>query len=146
MINIIFIVVDGLGTGIVTLIGQNLGANLLFRVKDIAQKSLWTITLITLFEAAFVFLLRTPLFNLFIPNRADIISEGIHFLTIFSLGIPFFGLIAVMFLRNKSLIYRVYKNPATREPNPKPRFNPRYIKENISLRFSGVLKSTIMAS
>jgi Na+-driven multidrug efflux pump len=32
LINIIFIVVDGLGTGIVTLIGQNLGANLINRV------------------------------------------------------------------------------------------------------------------
>jgi len=40
MINIIFIVVDGLGTGIITLIGQNLGANLIFRIKDIARKSL----------------------------------------------------------------------------------------------------------
>ena len=96
MINIIFIIVDGLGTGIITLIGQNLGANLIFRVKDIARKSLWTITLITLLEATLVFLLRIPLFNLFIPNRPDIISEGIHFLTIFSIGIPFFGLIAAV--------------------------------------------------
>lgn len=96
MINIIFIVVDGLGTGIVTLIGQNLGANLIFRVKDIARKSLWAITLITLFEAALVFLLRTPLFNLFIPDRPDIIGEGVHFLTVFSIGIPFFGLIAAV--------------------------------------------------
>jgi len=53
-------------------------------------------TLITLLEATLVFLLRIPLFNLFIPNRSDIISEGIHFLTIFSIGIPFFGLIAAV--------------------------------------------------
>jgi len=96
MINIIFIIVDGLGTGINTLIGQNLGANLIFRVKDIARKSLWTITLITLLEATLVFLLRIPLFNLFISNRPDIISKGIHFLTIFSIGISFFGLIAAV--------------------------------------------------
>jgi len=96
MINIIFIAVDGLGTGIITLIGQNLGANLILRVKDIARKSLWIITLITLFEAILVFLLRIPLFNLFIPNRPDIISEGVHFLTVFSIGIPFFGLIAAV--------------------------------------------------
>jgi putative MATE family efflux protein len=95
-INVIFIVVDGLGTGIVTLIGQNLGANLISRVKDIAQKSLWSVTLITLFEAVLIFLLRIPLFNLFIPGRPDIIKEGVLFLAIFSLGVPFFGLIAAV--------------------------------------------------
>jgi len=96
MINIIFIVVDGLGTGIVTLIGQNLGANLIDRVEEIARKSLRVVFLITLLEAALVFTLRIPLFKLFIPGRPDIIAEGIHFLTIFTLGIPFFGLIGAI--------------------------------------------------
>lgn len=96
MINIIFIVVGGFGTAIVTLIGQNLGANLMTRVKEIARKSLYTITLITLFEAALVFILKIPLFHLFIPNRPDIIQEGIHFLTIFSIGIPFFGFVSAV--------------------------------------------------
>jgi len=96
MINIIFIIVDGFGTGIVTMIGQNLGAGLIHRVKEIAQKSLWTITLITLIEAFLVFILKIPMFNLFIPNRPDIIHTGIHFLTIFSIGIPFFGYISAI--------------------------------------------------
>jgi len=96
LINIIFIVVDGLGTGIMTLIGQNLGANLIDRVEEIARKSLQVVFLITLFEAALVFALRIPLFKLFIPGRPDIIAEGIHFLTIFTLGIPFFGLIGAI--------------------------------------------------
>jgi len=96
MINIIFIVVDGLGTGIVTLIGQNLGANLIDRVEEIARKSLRVVFLITLLEAALVFTLRIPLLKLFIPGRPDIIAEGIHFLTIFTLGIPFFGLIGAI--------------------------------------------------
>lgn len=96
LINIIFIVVDGLGTGIITLIGQNLGANLIKRVKEIAKKSLQVVFLITLLEAALVFALRIPLFKLFIPGRPDIIAEGIHFLTIFTLGIPFFGLIGAI--------------------------------------------------
>ena len=52
--------------------------------------------LITLLEAALVFTLKIPLFKLFIPNRPDIIAEGIHFLTIFTLGIPFFGLIGAI--------------------------------------------------
>jgi len=49
-----------------------------------------------LLEAALVFALRIPLFKLFIPDRLDIIAEGIHFLTIFTLGIPFFGLIGAI--------------------------------------------------
>jgi len=96
LINIIFIVVDGLGTGIMTLIGQNLGANLIDRVKEIARKSLQVVFIIALLEAALVFALRITLFKLFIPGRPDIIAEGIHFLTIFTLGIPFFGLIGVI--------------------------------------------------
>jgi len=93
LINIIFIVVDSLGTGIITLIGQNLGANLIKRVDEIAKKSLQMVILITLLEAALVFTSRIWLFRLFIPGRVDIITEGIHFLAIFTLGIPFFGLI-----------------------------------------------------
>ncbi|TFG91461.1 MAG: MATE family efflux transporter, partial [Candidatus Atribacteria bacterium] len=96
LINIIFIVVDGLGTGIMTLIGQNLGANLIGRAKEIAKKSLQAAFLITFLEAALVFALRIPLFKLFIPDRPDIIAEGIHFLTIFTLGMPFFGLTGAM--------------------------------------------------
>jgi len=96
LISIIFIVVDGLGTGIMTLIGQNLGANLINRVEEIARKSLRVVFLITLLEAALVFALRIPLFKLFIPNRPDIIAEGVHFLTIFTSGIPFFGLVGAI--------------------------------------------------
>jgi len=96
LINIIFIVVDGLGMGIMTLIGQNLGANLISRVKKIAKKSLKIVVFITLLEAVLVFTLRVPLFKLFIPGRPDIIAEGIRFLAIFTLGIPFFGLIAAI--------------------------------------------------
>ena len=96
LINIIFIVVDGLGIGIMTLIGQNLGANLISRVKEIAKKSLQVVFLITIIEAALLFVLRIPLLKIFIPNRPDIIAEGTHFLTIFIFGIPFFGLIAAI--------------------------------------------------
>jgi Na+-driven multidrug efflux pump len=96
LINIIFIVVDGSGTGIITLIGQNLGANLINRVEEIARKSLRVVFLVSLLEATLVFTLRIPLFKLFIPDRPDIITEGIHFLTILTLGIPFFGLIGAI--------------------------------------------------
>jgi len=94
LINIIFIVVEGLGMGIMTLIGQNLGANLLDRVKEIAKRGLQLVVLISLLEAFLVFVLRVTLFKAFIPNRPDIITEGVRFLTIFILGLPFFALLS----------------------------------------------------
>ncbi len=92
LISIIFIAVDGLGMGIMTLIGQNLGANLIHRVEKIAKEGLKIVVFVALLEALLVFALRVPLFKAFIPGRPDIIQEGVRFLSIFIIGIPFFGL------------------------------------------------------
>jgi len=64
-------------------------------VLHFLQKSLSSF-LITLLQASLVFALKIPLFKLFIPGRPDIIAEGIHFLAIFTLGIPFFGLVGAI--------------------------------------------------
>lgn len=92
LISIIFIAVQGLGMGIMTLIGQNLGANLIHRVEKIAKEGLKIVVFVTILEALLIFALRVPLFKAFIPGRPDIIQEGVRFLTIFIIGIPFFGL------------------------------------------------------
>jgi Na+-driven multidrug efflux pump len=96
LISVIFIVIDGLGMGIMTLIGQNLGAKLTNRVKEIAKKGLQIVVLVSLLESALVFILRIILFKVFIPNRPDIAAEGAQFLTIFIWGIPFFALAGVI--------------------------------------------------
>jgi Na+-driven multidrug efflux pump len=96
LISVIFIVIDGLGMGIMTLIGQNLGAKLTTRVKEIAKKGLQIVVLVSLLESALVFILRIILFKVFIPNRPDIVTEGAQFLTIFIWGIPFFALTGVI--------------------------------------------------
>lgn len=96
LISVIFIVIDGLGMGIMTLIGQNLGAKLTDRVKEIAKKGLQIVVLVSLLEAVLVFVLRIILFKVFIPNRPDIAAEGAQFLTIFMWGIPFFALAGVI--------------------------------------------------
>jgi len=93
MISLEFIIVDALAMGIATLIGQNLGANLIERVTKIAKKGLQIEILITIVESVLLFALRVPLFKLFIPGRADILAEGVHFVTIFMVGIPFFGIL-----------------------------------------------------
>ncbi len=96
MISLEFIIVDALSMGIATLIGQNLGANLIERVTEIAKKGLQIEILITAIESILLFTLRIPLFKLFIPGRADILAEGVKFVTIFMVGIPFFGLIGAI--------------------------------------------------
>ena len=96
MISLEFILVDALSMGIATLIGQNLGANLIERVAEIAKKGLQIEILITIAESILLFALRIPLFKIFIPGRADILSEGVKFVTIFMVGIPFFGLIGAI--------------------------------------------------
>lgn len=93
IISLEFIIVDALAMGIATLVGQNLGANLIGRVTEIAKKGLQIELLITLAESALLFALRVPLFKLFIPGRVDILAEGVQFVTIFMVGIPFFGII-----------------------------------------------------
>ncbi len=96
MISLEFIIVDALSTAIATLIGQNLGANLTERVSEIAKKGLLIEIAITLIESVLLFALRVPLFKLFIPDRPDILSEGAKFVTIFMIGIPFFGIIGAI--------------------------------------------------
>jgi len=96
LVNIIFIVVEGIGTSIVTMVGQNIGANLIDRVEKIAKTGIKVEFLITIVEALIVFLLRSVLFKVFIPGRSDVVKEGILFLSIFTIGLPFFGLFSAV--------------------------------------------------
>ena len=68
LISIIFIAVDGLGMGIMTLVGQNLGANLIHRVEKIAKEGLKIVVLVTLLEALLVFALSIFLLNILIAS------------------------------------------------------------------------------
>lgn len=96
LVNVIFIVVEGIGASIVTMVGQNLGANLIHRVEIIAKTGIKVEFLITIAEAALVFLVRTVLFRVFIPDRPDVVKEGVLFLSVFTLGLPFFGLFSAV--------------------------------------------------
>ncbi len=96
MISLEFIVLDALSMVIATMIGQNLGASLTERISEIANKGLRMEIAIAVLESVLLFALRVPLFGLFIPDRPDILSEGIRFITIFMLGIPFFGIVGAI--------------------------------------------------
>lgn len=95
-IHIIFVVVEGIGAAIVTMIGQNLGAGLIDRAEQIAKAGIKLEFIITLIESAFIFAIRNAIFKVFIPGNTAVIQEGSKFLTIFILGLPFFGLFSAV--------------------------------------------------
>ncbi|MGC8689883.1 MATE family efflux transporter [Caldisericum sp.] len=95
-IHIIFVVVDGIGAAIVTMIGQNLGAGLIDRAEEIAKAGIKLEFVITLIESALIFAIRNAIFIIFIPGNIAVIQEGSKFLTIFILGLPFFGLFSAI--------------------------------------------------
>ncbi|MFU2157533.1 MATE family efflux transporter [Caldisericum sp. AR60] len=95
-IHIIFVVVEGIGAAIVTMIGQNLGAGLIDRAEEIAKAGIKLEFVITLIESALIFAIRNAIFIIFIPGNIAVIQEGSKFLTIFILGLPFFGLFSAI--------------------------------------------------
>jgi putative MATE family efflux protein len=96
LVNVIFVIVEGIGASIVTMVGQNIGANLIDRVETIAKTGIKVEFFITVIECIFIFSFRSLLFKIFIPGRADVVAEGVKFLTIFTFGLPFFGLFSAV--------------------------------------------------
>lgn len=94
--HVIFIIVEGIGASIMTMIGQNLGANNIKRAEVIAKTGIRLMFFITIAEAFLVFLIKEPFFKMFIPNRPDVISQGVAFLKVFIFGLPFFGLFSAV--------------------------------------------------
>lgn len=73
------------------MIGQNIGAGQKQRARTILKKTAITIFGITLALSLSIFLLRRPLYESFIQEE-NIVREGVKFLRIFALTIPFFAL------------------------------------------------------
>lgn len=95
-INVIFVVIDGIGAAIVTMVGQNLGALNIKRTELIANTGIKLEFMITLVESVIIFAMRNLIFEIFIPGNTAVITEGSKFLTVFILGLPFFGLFAAV--------------------------------------------------
>jgi len=93
---VIFVVIDGIGAAIVTMVGQNLGALNIKRTELIANTGIKLEFMITLVESVIIFAMRNLIFEIFIPGNTAVITEGSKFLTVFILGLPFFGLFAAV--------------------------------------------------
>ncbi len=91
--SLISIAIVGLGQGLSTIIGQNLGAARFDRARSAARQGIATLFLVLAAETTLVVLFRGPLARLFIPNDPGVIAETARFLLYFGLSIPLFGLI-----------------------------------------------------
>lgn len=91
IINLINVVSWGAGSALVAMIGQNLGAEQYARAERVARQGIVATfsALIGLYGLSL--LLRRPMFSLFIADPA-VIQEGVWYIMIFGISIPFFGL------------------------------------------------------
>jgi len=76
------------------MVGQNVGAELYERAKNIVKKSLILVATILTTGSLAIYLVRNWAVAVFI-NEPDVIIEGSKLLSIFTLSIPFFGLFSV---------------------------------------------------
>lgn len=93
LINLLNVAIWGASTSLMTMVGQNLGADQTARAEDIARRGIRATVVTLLGLAALTILLRAPLYQLFVPDP-EVVAEGSHFLLLFSLSVPFFGMFA----------------------------------------------------
>jgi putative MATE family efflux protein len=89
--NLMFISIEGLGVGVSTVLGQNLGAGNISRAEKVAKKGMLAMFLTLTAAAAFLFVMREPAIRVFIDND-EVVAEGANFIRIFVFGIVFFGI------------------------------------------------------
>ena len=91
VLGILFIVTDGLSTGLTTMVGQALGAGVMARTRDLVRKGITALVVILAVEAVLLWLVRYPVVALFIPERQDVIAVGAQFIGAFAVSMPFLG-------------------------------------------------------
>lgn len=93
LIHLINVAIWGATTALLTMVGQNLGADQPQRAEEIARRGIRSTFGVLLLFALFTVLLREPLYRIFIAE-AEVVAEGSRFLAIFGMSVPFFGLFA----------------------------------------------------
>ncbi|MGQ9700555.1 MAG: MATE family efflux transporter [Candidatus Bipolaricaulaceae bacterium] len=91
IINLINVVSWGAGSALLAMIGQNLGAEQYARAAQVARRGIAATFLALVGLYGLTLLLRRPLFALFVADPA-VIQEGVWYIAIFGISIPFFGL------------------------------------------------------
>ncbi len=93
LINLLNVAIWGASTSLLTMVGQNLGADQVGRAEDIARRGIRATVLTLVVLAGLTVLLRAPLYRMFVPDP-EVVAEGSRFLLLFGFSIPFFGLFA----------------------------------------------------
>ncbi|HEQ78636.1 MAG TPA: MATE family efflux transporter [Euryarchaeota archaeon] len=90
IISIMFIIISGLQMSLSTIVGQNLGAGNIERAGKAARTAMVMMASLLALGALGIWVFREPLLSIFTTNSA-VIDEGILFIGIFGLFMPFFG-------------------------------------------------------
>ncbi len=96
ILDMAFIIINGIGVGMATVIGHSLGAEKYGRAREAFREALKLTFAILLLEVIIIVGLREQLIAFFIPGSPEVIQEGALFLLIFSLSVPFFGIIVTV--------------------------------------------------
>jgi len=91
IINLINVVSWGAGSALVAMIGQNLGAENYERAAQVARRGITATFLALVGLYGVTLLLRRPMFAMFVSDP-NVIQEGVWYIAIFGISIPFFGL------------------------------------------------------
>ncbi|MBC7099094.1 MATE family efflux transporter [Candidatus Bipolaricaulota bacterium] len=93
MINLFNTAIWGATSALLTMVGQNLGADQLARAEEITRRGIRATFLVLVGLAALLIALRRPLYLIFISDP-HVIEQGSLFLAVFVPSVPFFGLFA----------------------------------------------------
>ena len=92
IVNIMFVIVNGLAAAQGVMLGQALGADDVDRTKKIARTGIYLMFYLLLTASTVIFFFRDPIVRFFVPNSETVIKGTDTFLSIVLWGIPFFGI------------------------------------------------------
>lgn len=92
-LSLITISIMGVGDGLATLIGQNVGARQMQRATLIARNGIRLLFGVVVIKVVLVVIFRHQLIAFFVPDSPKIIEEGGRFLLIFGSSVPLFGIV-----------------------------------------------------
>ncbi len=92
IVNLMFVIVNGLATSQGVMLGQALGAGNIERSKKVAQTGVFLMFYLLLIASLIIYIFRDPIVRFFIPTNPDVINGADVFLSVVLLGIPYFGI------------------------------------------------------
>ena len=92
IVNIMFVIVNGLASSMSIMLGQALGADNVKRAKKVACTGILFMFYLLLVSSGIIYLFRDPIVRFFIPNNPDVIDGAKNFLAVVLIGIPYFGI------------------------------------------------------